>query len=79
GSDFREEYRDNWVASLEYDLVAAFEVIWPAFLSAETGIEQTPPLLITDINSELLSPGKLKLAEGILEEVLYGYIKTTFE
>ncbi len=69
GSDFREEYRDNWVASLEYDLVAAFEVIWTAFLSAETGIEQTPPLLITDINSELLSPGKLKLAEGILEEV----------
>ena len=79
GSDFREEYRDNWVASLEYDLVAAFEVIWTAFLSAETGIEQTPPLLITDINSELLSPGKLKLVKGILEEVSNGYIKTTFE
>jgi len=79
GSDFREEYRGNWIASLEYDLVAAFEVIWTAFLSAETGIEQTPPLLITDINSELLSPGKLLLVEGILEEVSMGYIKTSFE
>lgn len=79
GSDFSEEYQDNWVASLEYDLVAAFEDLWPAFLAADTGIEQVPPLLITDINSELLSPGKLKLAEGILEEVINGYIKTTFE
>ncbi len=79
GSDFNEEYRDNWVASLEYDLVAAFEDLWPVFLSVESGIEQTPPLLITDINSELLSPGKLKLVEEILEEVTNGYIKTNFE
>jgi len=79
GSDFSEEYRDNWVASLEYDLVAALVDLWPAFLSAESGIEQIPPLLITNINSELLSPGKLKLVEGILEEVSKGYISTIFE
>jgi len=79
GADYNEEYRDNWVASLEYDLVAAFNEIWPIFLLADTGIEQIPPLLFTDINSELLSPGKLNFAEGILEEVSIGYIKTTFE
>jgi len=79
GADYNEEYRDNWVTSLEYDLVAAFNEIWPEFLITETGIEQIPPLLFTDINSELLSPGKLNLAEGILEEVSSGYIKTTFE
>ena len=79
GSDFSEEYRDHWVASLEYDLVAALEDFWPEFLSAESGIEQTPPLLITDINSELLSPGKLQLVERIFEEVSKGYIKTIIE
>ncbi len=79
GADYNEEYRDNWVASLEYDLVAAFNEIWPIFLLAETGIEQIPPLLFTDINSELLSPGKLNFATRVLEEVLIGYIKTTFE
>lgn len=79
GADFKEEYRDNWVASLEYNLVAAFHEIWPMFLLTETGIEQIPPLLFTDINSEMLSPGKMNLAERILEEVSNGYIKTTFE
>ncbi|MCJ7718220.1 MAG: hypothetical protein MUO54_17100, partial [Anaerolineales bacterium] len=48
GIDFSEEYRDNWVASLEYDLVAAFNEIWPMFISTDTGIEHTPPLLFTD-------------------------------
>ncbi|MEE9599572.1 MAG: hypothetical protein V3V66_03845 [Anaerolineales bacterium] len=79
GSDYNEEYRDNWVTSLEYDQVAAFNEIWPMFLLTETGIEHIPPLLFTNVNGELLSPGKLNLAEGILEEVLIGYIKTTFE
>jgi len=79
GADYNEEYRDNWVTSLEYDQVAAFNEIWPMFLLTETGIEHIPPLLFTHVNGELLSPGKLNLAEGILEEVLIGYIKTTFE
>ena len=79
GSDFREEYRDYWVASLEYDLVAALKDFWPMFLDAESGIEGTPPLLITDVNPDLLSPGKIKLVDTIMEEVTSGYIKTSFE
>ena len=78
-SDFKEEYQDYWVASLEYDLLEALEEIWPIFLETETGIEHTSPLLITNVNSGLLSPGKIRLAEGILEEVTSGFIKTTFE
>jgi hypothetical protein len=79
GSDFKEEYRDYWVASLEFDLLASFQDFWPEFLAAETGIEGSPPLLITDINSDLLSPGKVRLVEDILEEVTSGYIQTSFE
>ena len=79
GSDFREEYRDYWVASLEYDLVAALQEFWPEFITTEFGIEGTPPLLITDINPDLLSPGKLKMVESILDEVSNGYIGTSFE
>jgi hypothetical protein len=78
GSDFKEEYQEFWVVSLEYDLVAALQEFWPAFLSAENGLEATPPLLLTDINYDLLSEGKVIQVEKILEEVTGGYIKTSF-
>jgi hypothetical protein len=79
GIDFQEEYRDYWVASLEYDLVSSLEEFWPRFLAAETGIEELPPLLITDVNPTLLSEGKLILVGKILEEVQAGLIKTSYD
>jgi len=79
GSDYQEEYKDNWVVSLEYNLLAAVEEFWPLFIEADGGLEHIPPLLLTDINYDLLSEGKLILAEKILEEVSSGYIKTSYE
>jgi hypothetical protein len=79
GIDYREEYRDFWVASLEYDLVNALVEFWPRFLETETGLEELPPLLITDVNPDLLSEGKLILVGKILEEVQAGFIKTSYD
>ena len=79
GADFREEYKDFWVISLEYDLLSTLNEVWPKFLSAETGFEESPPLLMTDINYDLLSEGKMLLIEKILQEVTSGFIKTSFE
>ncbi len=79
GSDFREEYQDYWVASLEYDLVSALEDFWPQFLAAETGITGNPPLLLTDINYDVLSEGKLRLVQKVLEDLIGGYIKTSYD
>lgn len=79
GSDYLEEYKDNWVVSLEYDQLAAFEEFWPLFMEAESGLEHIPPLLLMDINYELLSEGKLLLVEKILDEVSKGFIKTSYE
>ncbi len=79
GSDYQEDYKENWVVSLEYDLMEAFEEIWPRFLEAESGLEHIPPLLLTDINYDLLSEGKVMMVEKILEEVSSGYIKTSYE
>ena len=79
GADFREEYQDHWVASMEYDQMGALEEIWPRFLDQDTGFEYVPPLLLTDINYDLLSEGKVMLVEKILEEVRAGYIKTSYE
>jgi hypothetical protein len=79
GSDYRDEYRDYWVASLEYDLPAALEEFWPEFLAAETGMVGTPPLLLTDVNQDLLSPGKVMRVEKVLDDLSAGYIQTSFE
>ena len=79
GSDYREEYRDFWIITLKYDLLLALNEVWPLFLSAETGFVESPPLLLTDINYDLLSEGKLMLVEKILEEVTSGFIQTNFE
>jgi hypothetical protein len=78
GADYLEEYSDYWVVSLEYDLVSSFEEIWPEFLEAETGVAETPPLLLTDINPDLLSEGKVRLVEDVLEELRGGFIKTSY-
>jgi len=79
GIDFREEYKDFWVISLEYDLLSTLNEVWPLFLSAETGFVESPPLLMTDINYDLLSEGKVLLVERILQDLTSGYIKTNFE
>jgi hypothetical protein len=79
GSDFREEYRDFWVASLEYDLLQAIKEYWPEFLENQSGGEYIPPLLINDVNPDLLSQGKLQAVKSIQEEVSAGFIKTTSE
>jgi hypothetical protein len=79
GIDYREEYQEYWVASLEYDLVNALVEFWPRFIESETGIEELPPLLITDVNRDLLSEGKMNLVYKILEEVQAGLIKTSYE
>jgi hypothetical protein len=79
GFDYREEYQDFWVASLDYDLVSVLEEFWPRFLESETGLEELPPLLITDVNPDLLSEGKLDLVGRILEELQAGFIKTSYD
>ena len=48
--------------------MASLEEFWPRFLESETGLEELPPLLIADVNEEILSEGKLNLVMKILEE-----------
>lgn len=79
GMDFKEEYREYWVASLEYDLAEALIEFWPLFLESETGLEKLPPLLISDVNPDLLSEGKLNLVMKIIDDLQAGFIKTSYE
>jgi len=75
GAYYREDYKEGWVASLDFDLPAAFDGYWPTFVDGDAGQAVPVPLTINDVNPENLSPGRLKNARSVLEEVSNGWIQ----
>lgn len=66
--------QDHWVASLRTDIKAAYLDYLPRLLAGQTGISEPLLLSITDVNPDLLSPGKQRFAEEILKELQAGFI-----
>jgi hypothetical protein len=64
----------SWIASLRMDPLASYRQWVPALLDGETGIAAVVPLELTDVNLELLTAGKLRLAQATLADLLAGYI-----
>ncbi len=67
-------HRGHWVASLRFDLLESFIDFWPEYMAGSDVRAVTIPLQITDANPELLSPGKQRLVQETLVDVLGGYI-----
>ncbi len=66
--------QDAWVASLTFSPLEAFDAFWPQFVEGARGQVVEVPLSIEHVNTDLLSPGRLHLAEDMLEEVQAGVI-----
>ena len=65
---------DQWVASLRFDLLDAFLEVWPQFIEG-AGPQANPlALQITHVNEDLLSPGKQRLVESTMDDLVSGYI-----
>jgi hypothetical protein len=62
----------HWVTSIDMDLVSPLLEHLPEFLSGKGGLELIAPIVIHDINPDLFSPGRQKLAQSILEELRLG-------
>ncbi len=70
-----ESARAGWAFSIRKpDLAGVYLEYWPQLLEGNTG--QNPPLppAVTDVNPQLLSPGKQRLAEQILADLQSGYV-----
>jgi hypothetical protein len=65
---------DHWVASLRFDLLESFIEHWPEFLAGSSPVDREIPIQIMDVNPDLLSPGKLRLVQTTMEEVLAGRV-----
>jgi hypothetical protein len=76
GGSPAESLRPHWIASIRLDQAEAIRQLWPQLIKGEGGISVSAPVVITDVNPDLLSPGRQRLVEQMLSELLSGYIDT---
>ena len=68
-----------WTASLQPDVAKAIQAAWPDLLAGRGGLTFNPPFALTDIDPNLLTPGKQQLAEQVLADLLAGRINTSLQ
>ena len=71
-----EEARANWIATIQPDWIAAVQSAWSDIIAGNGGTSYPSPLTLTDINSDLLSEGRQRLAQKMLEDLLAGRVGT---
>ncbi|KAF0109089.1 MAG: hypothetical protein FD146_133 [Anaerolineaceae bacterium] len=70
------DFQANWVVSLKPELFPAIQRIFPDLLAGRGGQTLGVPLTLTDVNTDLLSEGKLRLVQQTLDDLQAGYIGT---
>ncbi len=64
-----------WTASLQPDVAKAIQAAWPDLLAGRGGLTFNPPFALTDVDPNILTPGKQRLAEQVLADLLAGRIQ----
>jgi hypothetical protein len=68
--------KDRWVATLSSDFNAALQQVWPDLMSGNGGAELSPSLVVSDINPDLLTPGRQRLVDELIQNLQAGFIDT---
>lgn len=71
-----EAVRAQWIASIRPDIVSAIKNIFPDLVAGKGGTVVPTPLFLTDVNSDLLTAGKLRMAQEVLDGLQNGSIGT---
>ncbi len=71
--------QSSWVATIRPDPAQAVRLLWEDLLAGLGGASLRMPLVIEEVNPDLLSPGRLILAESVILELLDGYIDTAVD
>ena len=68
---------EHWVASIgSPDPIQSLRDLWPGLLNGQGSVIVELPLGFTAVNPDLLSPGRQRLTEAMLADLLAGYIDT---
>lgn len=68
--------KDHWVATVSVDLGPALRQLWPNLLAGNGGADLSPSIQIGDVNADLLSQGRQRLVEELMENLQGGFIDT---
>lgn len=66
----------GWVMTIQPDVLRAIQSAWPGLVSGQGGVTVQSPLGLADIDPNLLTPGKQRLVEQILDDLQAGRIST---
>jgi len=76
GTSMPEPRPGGWIATIRPDTILAIQSAWPNLIAGQGGINVQSPLGLADVDPELLTPGKLRLAQETLDALLAGRIST---
>ncbi len=71
-----EDARANWIATIQPDWIAAVQSAWSDIVAGSGGKSYPSPLTLTDINPDLLSEGRQRLAQEMLDKLVSGRVGT---
>ena len=71
-----EALRSRWAATVLSDPLSVIQELLPDLLSGQGGASLPAPVVIVDVNPDLVSPGRLQLAEKMLGNLQNGLIDT---
>jgi hypothetical protein len=64
----------QWVAGISMDEMGAVRQVWPRLLAGEGGLNLSTPLALVERNPALFSPGRQRLVDKMLTDLLAGYV-----
>jgi hypothetical protein len=65
---------ERWLASITTDPSAVIRDAWPEIMAGQGGMSLMTPLIITEINFNLFTPGRQQLVEKMLSDFNAGFI-----
>lgn len=68
--------QSNWIATITGDINSALQKAWPDLIAGQGGLYLPANVTLTDINPDLLSPGRQRLVESLISELEAGFIDT---
>lgn len=63
-----------FVMAMQPDVIHAIQTAWPNLISGQGGVNVQSPLGLTDVDPVLLTPGKQRLVEQVLQDLVDGGI-----
>ncbi len=71
-----EDVRSSWVTSIQPDLIASLQRIFPELVAGNGGQVASTPLFLADVNTTLLSDARQRLVQDVLTGLENGTIGT---